>query len=137
VGTAASDLVAPANAPNVTPVTPEKGTTAAPKSKAKKVAFTLDAQPATPTTASAATPSAITPSAVALKTNPYANIQMNSKAPCFFSKPLKEPQANTSTLRNEPKKFKTFLAICFPEMSGGTMTELEVEIIGYFQLMYH
>jgi ribosomal protein L24 len=41
-GTAAIDQAAPANASNVTPVTPEKGTTAEPKSKAKKVAFTQD-----------------------------------------------------------------------------------------------
>jgi hypothetical protein len=72
-----------------------------------------------------------------MKTNPYyTNIPMNSKSPRFFSKPLKEPSANTSTLQNEPRKLETFLTICFPKMSGGTMTELEVEIIGYFQLMY-
>jgi hypothetical protein len=69
-------------------------------------------------------------------TNPYANILMNSKAPRFFSKPLKAASTTQAMFRNEPRKFETYLLIRFPKMMGSNMSELETEILGCFQFMY-
>jgi hypothetical protein len=70
-------------------------------------------------------------------TNPYANITMNSNAPRFFSKPMKDSTPSKNALfRTEPRKFETFLTIRFPKMSGENMYDMEPEILGHFQLMF-
>jgi hypothetical protein len=49
---------------------------------------------------------------------------------------LKIHAANKNiTFRNKPRNFESFLTLHFPKMSGKDMSELETEIIRYFQLL--
>jgi hypothetical protein len=61
---------------------------------------------------SKATPKEAKEVEVAKTTNPYSNVEMNARAPRFFSKPLKSNENNKpEAIRIEHRKYKTFLNI--------------------------